>query len=74
VTIGNTHGLGPVIIRAIADAHGATLTVRTRPEGGLRIEVTFPAGRHRRRAPAGTDAGLPGLAEVGTLVRPPVSS
>jgi signal transduction histidine kinase len=36
------HGLGLAIIRAIADAHGATLTARSRPEGGLHIEVTFP--------------------------------
>jgi signal transduction histidine kinase len=36
------HGLGLAIVRAIADAHGATLTARSRPEGGLDIEVTFP--------------------------------
>jgi signal transduction histidine kinase len=36
------HGLGLAIVRAIADAHGATLTARSRPEGGLHIEVTFP--------------------------------
>ena len=35
------HGLGLAIVRAIVDAHGATLTARARPEGGLDIEVTF---------------------------------
>lgn len=35
------HGLGLAIVRAIAAAHRATLTPRTRPEGGLDIEVTF---------------------------------
>jgi signal transduction histidine kinase len=35
------HGLGLAIVRAIANAHGATLTARARPHGGLDIEVTF---------------------------------
>jgi signal transduction histidine kinase len=35
------YGLGLAIVRAIADAHYATLTPRARPEGGLDIEVTF---------------------------------
>ena len=35
------HGLGLAIVRAIADAHGATLTARARPEGGLAVEVRF---------------------------------
>ena len=41
------HGLGLAIVRAIASAHGATLTANARPEGGLDIEVTFrrPNGR-----------------------------
>jgi signal transduction histidine kinase len=37
------HGLGLAIVRAIATAHGATLTARSRPEGGLNTEVSFPA-------------------------------
>ena len=37
------HGLGLSIVRAIAAAHGATLTARPRPQGGLTVEVTFPA-------------------------------
>jgi signal transduction histidine kinase len=36
------HGLGLAIVQAIARAHGATLTPRARPAGGLDIEVTFP--------------------------------
>ena len=35
------HGLGLAIVRAIADAHGAAVTARARPDGGLDIEVTF---------------------------------
>jgi signal transduction histidine kinase len=35
-------GLGLAIVRAIANAHGATLTARPRPEGGLDIDVSFP--------------------------------
>jgi signal transduction histidine kinase len=36
------YGLGLAIVRAIADAHSATLTANARPEGGLHIEVSFP--------------------------------
>jgi signal transduction histidine kinase len=36
------YGLGLAIVRAIADAHGATLTRRAQPDGGLDIEVSFP--------------------------------
>jgi signal transduction histidine kinase len=42
------HGLGLAIVQAITRAHGATLTPRAQPEGGLDVEVTFktlPAGR-----------------------------
>jgi signal transduction histidine kinase len=38
------HGLGLAIVRAIAVAHGAALRVTARPEGGLDVEVAFPAG------------------------------
>jgi signal transduction histidine kinase len=37
-----THGLGLSIVRAIATAHGATITARPRAGGGLTIHVTFP--------------------------------
>ena len=36
------HGLGLAIVAAVADAHGADLTVTARPEGGLAVTVTFP--------------------------------
>ena len=40
------HGLGLAIVQAIARAHGATLTPRAQPEGGLDVEVTFPGTRN----------------------------
>ncbi|HEX4090758.1 MAG TPA: HAMP domain-containing sensor histidine kinase [Trebonia sp.] len=42
------HGLGLAIVRAIAVAHGAELTARARPEGGLDITVRFPPPGVRR--------------------------
>ena len=38
------HGLGLSIVRAIADAHDATLTVDAQPSGGLAVTVTFGGG------------------------------
>jgi len=46
-------GLGLSIVHAIATAHDATLTTTARHEGGLAIEVTFPASA---AAPAPVDA------------------
>ena len=37
------HGLGLSIVRAITIAHGAAITVRPRPDGGLAIDVAFPS-------------------------------
>ncbi len=37
------HGLGLSIVRAIASAHGASITARPLPDGGLAVEVAFPA-------------------------------
>jgi signal transduction histidine kinase len=37
------HGLGLSIVRAIATAHDATLLAEARAEGGLAVEVRFPA-------------------------------
>ncbi|HEY2304345.1 MAG TPA: HAMP domain-containing sensor histidine kinase [Streptosporangiaceae bacterium] len=37
------HGLGLSIVRAIATAHGATITTEAPPGGGLSIKVTFPS-------------------------------
>jgi signal transduction histidine kinase len=36
-------GLGLSIVQAIADAHEGSLTIRPRPQGGLTVEVAFPA-------------------------------
>jgi signal transduction histidine kinase len=36
------HGLGLSIVRAIAIAHGATITTEPSPHGGVAIEVAFP--------------------------------
>lgn len=36
------HGLGLSIVRAIADAHGATIEAVAPPEGGLALTVSFP--------------------------------
>jgi signal transduction histidine kinase len=52
-------GLGLSIVQAIAVAHGATLTTRARPEGGLSIEVRFPA--------VGAGADEPGLSALRDL-------
>jgi signal transduction histidine kinase len=49
---GEGHGLGLAIVRAIADAHGAALTTRARPAGGLDIEVIFPLTSAAQRAAA----------------------
>jgi signal transduction histidine kinase len=40
------HGLGLAVVSAIAAAHGARLSVRPRPGGGLNIEVSFAAPPH----------------------------
>jgi len=37
------YGLGLAIVRAVADAHHAELRVRARAQGGLAVDVTFPA-------------------------------
>ncbi len=39
----NGHGLGLSIVKAIATAHGATITASAPPGGGLFVEVAFPA-------------------------------
>jgi signal transduction histidine kinase len=45
-------GLGLSIVADIADAHGATLEVRPRPEGGLTVAVSFPSSQEIRTTPA----------------------
>ena len=45
------HGLGLSIVKTIAAAHAAELTVRARP-GGLTIRILFLAGKPALPAPA----------------------
>ena len=54
---GSGHGLGLSIVAAIATAHDAVITAHAPPEGGLHIEVSFPAapvGPIADRAPCAT--------------------
>jgi signal transduction histidine kinase len=46
------HGIGLSIVRAIADAHEATLTARPEPRGGLQIEITFPPNENAQLQPS----------------------
>jgi signal transduction histidine kinase len=43
---GDGLGLGLSIVTAIADAHAATITTSLPPDGGLSIEISFPATKH----------------------------
>jgi signal transduction histidine kinase len=52
-------GLGLSIVKAIADAHHATLTIHPRPAGGLHIQVRFP--------PTGESPPATGTTPVATL-------
>jgi signal transduction histidine kinase len=54
------HGLGLSIVRAIATAHGAAITAKPRPGGGLVIKVTFPPPilAQHRRALSTADSGV----------------
>jgi signal transduction histidine kinase len=49
------HGLGLSIVRAIANAHDATLAARARPDGGLAVSVGLP--RHSARDELGPARG-----------------
>jgi signal transduction histidine kinase len=57
------HGLGLSIVQSIAAAHNATLSARSRPDGGLRIEVRFPPPQAGRQRSAGATSG-PAAASV----------
>ena len=41
----NGLGLGLSIVQAIANAHGATITTHAQADGGLQIQISFPAER-----------------------------
>jgi signal transduction histidine kinase len=45
----NGHGLGLSIVRAIANAHAATINAQSLANGGLTVEVAFPVPRDRRQ-------------------------
>jgi signal transduction histidine kinase len=47
---GTGDGLGLSIVAAIATAHGGTLDLRARPEGGLRVGISLPLAAHPARA------------------------
>ena len=71
-------GLGLSIVQAITQAHGATLTIRPQPSGGLHAEVSFPAPSTAPGAHAGADrprpaepAGQPARPRPGQPLRPP---
>jgi signal transduction histidine kinase len=44
-TGGRGSGLGLSIVRAVADAHGGTVTATANPEGGLEVTLTLPSAR-----------------------------
>jgi signal transduction histidine kinase len=56
-------GLGLCIVRAVAAAHGALVSAEARPQGGLSVEVWFPA-----RAEMAEEGRGP-AAEKGPVVR-----
>jgi signal transduction histidine kinase len=46
------HGLGLSIVQAIAAAHGAVISISAPGDGGLRVEVQFPADLSRSKSGA----------------------
>jgi signal transduction histidine kinase len=42
-TGGRGSGLGLSIVRAVAEAHGGTVTAAANPDGGLEVTVTLPS-------------------------------
>ena len=52
-------GLGLSIVQAITQAHGATLTIRPQPSGGLHAEVSFPEPSSAPGTHAGADHSRP---------------
>jgi signal transduction histidine kinase len=49
---GNGAGLGLSIVAAIATAHGGTLELHARPEGGLRVSISLPLAARTVAHPA----------------------
>jgi signal transduction histidine kinase len=50
-------GVGLSIVRAVVRAHGGSLRLESRREGGLRIELRLPAVATSANEPTGPDAG-----------------
>ena len=64
-------GLGLAIVQAIADAHGALMTVRARAGGGLEIHVSFPATLDQRAAHRAPNITAPANGTTPRATRPP---
>jgi len=60
---GTGHGLGLSIVAAIATAHGAEVDAHALPDGGLHIQVSFPASQTKPHPPLAS-ATAPGPHEV----------
>jgi signal transduction histidine kinase len=51
------HGLGLSIVKTIAAAHSARMTVHARPDGGLAIRILFAVGKTALPMPQGRVTG-----------------
>ncbi|MGE5827683.1 MAG: sensor histidine kinase [Micromonosporaceae bacterium] len=65
-TGGRGSGLGLSIVRAVAEAHGGTVSAVAQPEGGLEVTVTLPA--------AATTPVVAGSASVPVVPDPPAAA
>jgi signal transduction histidine kinase len=63
---GDGLGLGLSIVKAIVDAHEATITTTAPDDGGLSIEIAFPGARGRRIAPP-----IPNVRDMGSRALAP---
>ena len=70
---GEGHGLGLSIVTAVAAAHGAKTNVRARPQGGLEVEVRFPAAARADTESTGDEAGVNGSRKRARPAGAPVS-
>jgi two-component system sensor histidine kinase BaeS len=55
---GGGAGLGLSIVRAVAEAHGGSITVVSTPGGGTAFTITLPAGSARHQPVAAAADGL----------------
>ncbi len=54
-TKGDGMGIGLAICHSIVAAHGGSITVKNRPDGGAEFQILFPAGTHLGWVGHGTD-------------------